>query len=156
MTQPRLLDRVRAEIRTRHYSYLTEQAYVLWISKFIHFNELRHPLQLGESEISAYLSHLAVDRKVSASTQNQALSAILFLYRHVLKRDLAWMDDIVRARRPSRMPTVLSAGEVATLLKQLCGAKWLMASLIYGAGLRLRECARVSADYASLIRPTRT
>jgi site-specific recombinase XerD len=107
MTQPRLLDRVRAEIRTRHYSYRTEQAYVLWIKKYLHFNGLQHPRKLGQAEITAWLSYLAVSRGVSASTQNQALSDILFRYRQVLKREIAWMDDIDRAPRPTRVPTLL-------------------------------------------------
>ena len=140
--QPRLLDRVRDAIRVRHYSSRTEQAYVSWIRRFIVFHAVRHPLEMGAPEVTAFLSHLAT-RGVSASTQNQALSAILFLYDAVLGQRLAWMQDIVRAQRPVRLPVVLSHEEVASLLGRLHGRVWLMASLMYGAGLRLLECAEL-------------
>ena len=110
--EPRLLDRVRAAVRLRHYSRRTEKAYVGWTRRFILFSGKRHPSEMGEAEISRFLSHLAVAGKVSASTQNQALSALLFLYREVLGRELPWMDEIVRAKRPQRLPTVLSREEV--------------------------------------------
>ncbi len=139
---PKLLDRVREAIRTRHYSRRTEKAYVAWIRRFIVFHEKRHPSQMGAPEVTAFLSSLAV-RGVSASTQNQALSAILFLYGAVLGQRLEWMNDIVRAQRPVRLPVVLSRAEVAALLSRLRGPVWLMASLMYGAGLRLMECAEL-------------
>ncbi len=140
--QPRLLDRVHDAIRVRHYSPRTEQAYVSWIRRFIVFHAVRHPVEMGAPEVTAFLSHLAT-RGVSASTQNQALSAILFLYDAVLGQRLAWMQDIVRAQRPVRLPVVLSHEEVASLLGRLHGPVWLMASLMYGAGLRLLECAEL-------------
>jgi integron integrase len=142
-TEPRLLDRVRESRRTKHYSIRTEQAYVDWIRRFILFHGKRHPQEMGKVEIEGFLTHLAVNRNVAASTQNQALSALLYLYREVLGRDLPWLDDVTRARRPSRLPVVLSADEVKALLQQLSGPKWLMASLLYGAGLRLLECLRL-------------
>ena len=140
--RPKLLDLVRGAIRVQHYSRRTEQAYVSWIRRFIVFHGKRHPRELGEQEVTAFLSSLAT-RGVSASTQNQALSAILFLYGVVIGERLPWMHDIVRARRPSRLPVVLSREEVALLLSQLRGPVWLMASLMYGAGLRLLECAEL-------------
>ena len=136
---PKLLDRVREAIRIRHYSRRTEEAYVLWIRRFIVFHGKRHPRDLGEAEVSAFLSSLAT-RGVSASTQNQALSALLFLYEVIVGRNLPWMDRVVRAQRPSRLPVVLSREEVARLLGRLRGPVWLMASLMYGGGLRLQEC----------------
>ncbi len=139
---PRLLDSVRGAIRTRHYSRRTEEAYVGWIRRFIVANGTRHPRELGELEVNAFLSGLA-GRGVSASTQNQALSALLFLYETVLGERLEWMAGIVRAKRPVRLPVVLSRDEVASVLVQLRGPVWLMASLMYGAGLRLLECAEI-------------
>jgi len=139
---PRLLDRVREALRTRHYSRRTEEAYVLWIRRFIVFHGKRHPRELGEADVSAYVSSLAM-RGVSASTQNQALSAVLFLFEVVLGRKLPWMADIVRAQRPARLPVVLSREEVAAPLGRLRGTVWLMASLMYGAGLRLQECVEL-------------
>jgi len=138
----RLLDRVRQEIRVRHYSRRTEQAYVAWIRRFIVFHGTRHPRELGEPDVTAFVSSLA-ERGVSASTQNQALSAILFLFEVVVGQRLGWMNDIVRAQRPVRLPVVLSRDEVTALLSQLRGPVWLMASLMYGAGLRLLECAEL-------------
>jgi integron integrase len=139
---PKLLDRVRATIRMRHYSRRTERAYVAWIRRFILFHRKRHPREMGEPEVTAFLSFLA-GRGVSASTQNQALSAVLFLYGEVLGRPLAGLSDIVRAQRPVRLPVVLSRPEVAALLSRLRGPVWLMASLMYGAGLRVLECAEL-------------
>ncbi len=149
---PKLLDRVRAAIRTRHYSRRTEEAYVLWIRRFILHHGKRHPLEMGEVEVSAFLTSLAVRQHVSASTQNQALSAILFLYKDVLNRPLAWLDGIVRAKRTARMPVVLSREEVKAVLGQLDGVPWLMASLLYGAGLRLLECARLRVKDVDFLR----
>ena len=140
--ESRLLDRVRAAVRVRHYSRRTEKAYVAWIRRFIVFHEKRHPREMGAPEVTAFLSNLAA-RGVSASTQNQALSAILFLYGAVLGQQLEWMNDIVRARRPVRLPVVLSREDVAALLSTLRGTVWLMASLMYGGGLRLLECVEL-------------
>lgn len=139
---PRLLDRVRREIRVRHYSRRTEQAYGSWIRRFIVFHGKRHPRELREAHVTAFVSSLA-ERGVSASTQNQALSAVLLLFQVVLSQRLGWMNEIVRAQRPIRLPVVLSRDEVASLLSQLRGRAWLRASLMYGAGLRLLECAEL-------------
>lgn len=139
---PKLLDRVRQAIRVRHYSRRTERAYVAWIRRFIVFHGKRHPRDLGEHEVAGFLSHLAA-RGVSASTQNQALSAVVFLYVAVMGQHLGWMDDIVRAKRPVRLPVVLSREEVSSLLTRLRGPVWLMAALMYGSGLRLLECAEL-------------
>jgi integron integrase len=133
-----LLDRVRDAIRVRHYSPRTEDAYVAWIRRFIVFHGRRHPRELGAPEVTAFLSSLAA-RGVSASTQNQALSALLFLYEVVFGERLGWLNDIVRAQRPARLPIVLARHEVSSVLSQLRGPVWLMASLMYGAGLRLLE-----------------
>jgi integron integrase len=133
---------VRGEIRARHYSRRTEEAYTGWIRRFIVFHQCRHPGELGEREVSAFVSALAA-RGVSASTQNQALSAVLFMYEAVLGRRLPWMADIVRAQRPARLPVVLSRAEASSLLGRLSGDVWLMASLLYGAGLRLKECCEL-------------
>ena len=148
---PKLLDRVRTAIRTRHLSGRTEEAYVFWIRRYILFHDKRHPASLGAEEVTRFLSSLAVKRRLSASTQNQALSSLLFLYRHVLGVDLPWLDGLVRAKRPMHLPVVLSRGEVAAILSQLTGPGWLMAMLLYGAGLRLLECLRLrvkDADFA--------
>ena len=139
----RLLDRVREVIRVKHYSIRTELAYVQWIRRYILFHQKRHPSELGSGELSAFLSHLAVHGKASASTQNQALNAILFVYREVLKIDLPWIDDVQRAKRPQHLPVVLTRQEVKHLLAQLEGTVWLMTSLTYGGGLRLLECLRL-------------
>ena len=140
---PKLLDQVRLAIRARHYSKRTEESYVHWIKRFIFFHNKRHPAEMGEPEINAYLSHLALKEHVSSSTQNQALAALLFLYRYVLGRELGELGDVIRARRPKRSPIVLTREEVKAVLSQLHGDKWLMASLMYGAGLRLMECLRL-------------
>ncbi len=141
--QPRLLDRVRDAIRRRHYSDRTEETYIHWIKRFIYFSGKRHPAEMGAEEVTAFLNHLARDREVAAATQNQALSALLFLYKEALETPLPWLDALERAKRPARMPTVLTAGEVKKLLACMEGTKWLMASLLYGAGLRLRECLKL-------------
>ena len=151
-SEPRLLDRVRATIRLRHYSRRTERAYTGWIRRFILFHGKRHPLEMAEAEITRFLSDLAVAGEVSASTQNQALSALLFLYRDVLGRHLPWMDEIVRAKRPQRLPVVLSREEVAALLREMKGVAHLMASLLYGSGLRLLECCRLRVKDIDLVR----
>jgi integron integrase len=139
----RLLDQVRDAIRRRHYSLRTEDTYVHWIKRFIYFSGKRHPGELGSPEVTAFLNYLARDREVAASTQNQALSALLFLYREVLAMPLPWLDQLERVRRPARVPTVLTREETLRLLAQMQGTKWLMASLLYGAGLRLRECLKL-------------
>ena len=136
---PRLLDRVRSALRLRHRSPRTEDAYVHWVRRFIWFHDRRHPAELGDDAITAFLTHLAVDGGVSASTQNQALNALVFLYREVLGRELGDLPGIVRARRTLLLPVVLSRAEVFALLAQLRGAEWLVAALLYGSGLRLLE-----------------
>ncbi len=140
---PRLLERMRLAIRARHYSRRTETAYLRWVRRFILFHDRRHPDAMGEAEVTAFLSSLAMDQHVSASTQSQALSAILFLYRKVLNRELPWLADVVRAKAPQRMPVVLTRSEVRGVLGQIEGVPALMATLLYGAGLRLLECARL-------------
>jgi integron integrase len=140
---PRLLDRVREALRTRHYSPLTEKSYVAWIRRFVVFHGKRHPLEMGEREITSFLTALAVRRRVSASTQSQALAALLFLYKEVLGRKLDWIQDVVRAKAPRRLPVVLTRDVVRALLERLSGTPRLMATLLYGTGLRLMECARL-------------
>jgi integron integrase len=140
---PKLLDRVRAAVRIRHYSLRTEEAYIGWIRRFIHFHGVRHPDEMGSAEVVEFLSDLAVHRHVAASTQNQALSALLFLYREVLGRDLEGLDSAVRARAPRHLPVVLTRDEVRAVLEGLEGADRLIAQLLYGSGLRLLECLRL-------------
>ncbi|MCC6764916.1 MAG: integron integrase [Deltaproteobacteria bacterium] len=139
----RLLDQVRDAIRTRHYSRRTERAYVGWIRRFILFHGKRHPATMGAAEVSHFLSFLAVEAKVSASTQNQALAALLFLYGQVLGVELPWLDDLVRAAKPRRLPVVLSREEVRSVLTHVRGTPRLMAVLLYGTGMRVLECARL-------------
>ena len=141
--KPKLLDQLRTRIRARNYSMRTEQAYTFWVKRYIYFNNKRHPDEMGESEIQAFLNYLATERNVAASTQNQALAALLFLYREVLKRDMPAIDDLTRAKRPERVPVVFTADEVQRLLARLDGVPWLMASLLYGSGLRLTEALRL-------------
>jgi len=141
--KPRLLDQVREELRKRHYSRRTEEAYVSWITRFIRFHHVHHPAEMGKTDVEAFLSHLAIDRKVTASTQNQALSAILFLYRDVLGRQLPWLDEVVRAKKPRRLPVVLTRQEIQRILARLRNEKWIAVMLMYGAGLRLLECLRL-------------
>jgi site-specific recombinase XerD len=138
--KPRLLDQVRDCLRRRHYSLRTEKSYVAWIRRYILFHGKRHPREMGPEEVSAFLSHLARHGHVAASTQNQALSALLFLYAQVLEIQLPWMDTMERAKRPARLPTVLTVQEVQQVLCRLQGTHRLMGSLLYGAGLRLMEC----------------
>jgi integrase len=140
---PRLLDRVRGAIRARHYSRRTEKAYVGWIRRYIFFHGKRHPAEMGGPEVARFLTSLALQDHVSASTQNQAFSALLFLYREILARDLGGLPEVARAKRPPRLPLVLSRDEVSAILRHLHGTPWLMGSLMYGAGLRLLECARL-------------
>ncbi len=140
---PRLLDRVRETIRARHYSPRTEKAYVFWIKRFILFHDKRHPDEMGAGEITTFLSKLATRDRVSASTQNQAFSAVLFLYRAVLGRELEGIDGVVRGKRSVRLPLVLTRYEVTEILRHLHGVPWLMASLMYGSGLRVLESARL-------------
>jgi integron integrase len=141
--QQKLLDRLSQELRAGHYSRRTEQTYIHWVRRFIYFHGICHPAEMAEPEINAFLTHLAVKDKVSASTQNQALSALLFLYRRVIGRQVGELGEVIRARKPKRLPVVMTREEVRTLLAALRGDKWLMASLMYGAGLRLMECLRL-------------
>jgi integron integrase len=154
-TQPdgvRLLDQVRGKIRLKHYSIRTEQTYVDWIKRFILHFDKRHPRDLGAAEVEAFLTHLAVAGKVAASTQNQAKSALLFLYKAVLGIELPWLDNVERAKAPKRLPVVLTRAEVQALLTRLEGTHWLMASLLYGAGLRLMECLRLRVKDVEFVR----
>lgn len=137
------LNQVRDTIRTRHYSIRTEQVYLGWIRQFILFHGKRHPRELGEAEVSAFLTWLAVRRNVAPSTQNQALNALVFMYRHVMGRPLGDILDAVRAKRPERLPVVLTRAEVRRLFQALDGPHWLPACLLYGSGLRLMECLRL-------------
>ena len=150
--KPRLLDRVRAAIRARHYSLRTEKAYVHWVKRYIFFHGKRHPAEMGAPEVTQFLTSLAVQDKVAASIQNQALGALLFLYREVLGVELPWLDDVVRAKRPQYLPVVLTRDEVRAVLQRLDGVARLMAILLYGAGLRLLECCRLrvkDVDFAT-------
>ncbi len=140
---PRLLDRLRAAIRVRHYSIRTEDAYADWARRFILFSDKRHPMDLGAAEVAAFLSYLAVDRNVAASTQNQAKSALLFLYRVVLGVELPWLDEVIGAKSPRRLPVVLTPAQVRSLLNELNGTMGLVASLLYGTGMRLLEGLRL-------------
>jgi integron integrase len=142
---PKLLDRVRIAVRTRHLSPRTEEAYVFWISRFILFHHKRHPGEMGAAEVAAFLSSLAVEGRVAASTQNQALSALLFLYRAVLGVELPWLDDVIRAKRPARLQVVPTREEVAAVLQHVHGMKRLVAALLYGSGLRLLESLQLRA-----------
>lgn len=139
----RLLDRVREAIRLRHYSLGTEKVYVAWIRRFILFHGKRHPSEMGKHEVEAFLSYLAARRGVSPSTQNQALQALLFLYRHVLEIELPWLDDVIRAKPKRRLPVVLSRDEVRALLNAVTPMASLPASVMYGSGLRVMECLRL-------------
>jgi len=150
---PRLLAQVRERIRVKHYSLRTETAYVGWIKRYIHFHGKRHPAEMGKDEAEAFLTSLAVDRNVSAATQNQALSALLFLYREVLGIELPWLDDVTRAKKPARLPTVLTREETAALLAQIGeGEVQLIVHLLYGSGMRLLECLRLRVKDVDLVR----
>jgi integron integrase len=141
--KPKLLDQVRGTIRLKHYSIRTEEAYTDWIRRFILFHKKRHPSEMNEVEVSEFLTHLARDANVAASTQNQALSALLFLYREVLNQKIGWLDKVERAKKPPKLPVVLSQAEVQRIFRHLAGVEKLMASLLYGSGLRLMECLRL-------------
>jgi integron integrase len=138
-----LLDQVRAVLRTRHYSYRTEKTYIEWILQYIRFHNVKHPAEMNAVEVEAFLTHLAVERNVAASTQNQALSALLFLYREVLKIELPWLEEFTPAKKSANVPVVLTKGEVKKILEQMSGTNWLIANLLYGAGLRLQEALRL-------------
>jgi integrase len=146
MSSPKLLDRVRAAVRVRHYSIRTEEAYVRWVRRFVLFSGKRHPTELGEAEVSAFLSHLAVQENVAASTQNQALNALVFLYRPVLDPPFPDLEAVVRAKKPGRLPTVPTRTEAGRVLEQLEGTAWLVANLLYGSGLRLMEAVRLRVN----------
>ena len=141
--KPKLLDRVRHALRVRHLARSTEKTYVYWTRRFILHHHKRHPLDMGKQEVEAFLTHLAVDRHVSASTQNQALSALLFLYREVLERDFGWLDHVVRAKRPKRIPAVFTHAQSIAILDRLRGVHWLVSKLLYGSGLRGIEALRL-------------
>lgn len=138
-----LLEKVRAAIRVRHYSYRTEQSYIGWIKRYVHFHNLRHPVEMSAAEVSEFLTHLAVVRNVAASTQNQALNALVFLYSVVLNKPLGEILNVTRAKKPARLPVVLSTAEVREILRHLEGNHWLIACLLYGSGLRLMEAMRL-------------
>jgi integron integrase len=140
---PRLLTQMRERIRVLHYSIRTEQAYLDWVKRFIRWHGMRHPRDMGADDVAAFLSYLASERSVAASTQNQAKSALLFLYKQVLGVELPWLDEVVQARTPQRLPVVLTQAEVRALLMELDGAMWLVASLLYGTGMRLLEGLRL-------------
>ena len=131
------------KMRTRHFAYRTEKAYLHWIRRYVNFHNRRHPREMGAAQVETFLSHLAVESHVSASTQNQALQALLFLYRQVLEIDLPWLENVTRARRPKRLPVVMTVAEVRAVLAQLDGTPWLVANLLYGSGLRLMEALRL-------------
>lgn len=149
---PKLVDQVRAAIRLRHYSIRTETAYVQWVIRFVRFHGMRHPLALGAREVTDFLSHLAVAGDVAASTQQQALSALLFLYRNVLEQDLPWLDDLVRPKKPVRLPVVLNVDEVQRILAAMQGRHALMGRLLYGTGMRLLECLRLRVKDVDFLR----
>jgi site-specific recombinase XerD len=141
--QPKLLQRMRDHLRTRHYSIRTETTYLDWVRRFILFHDKRHPADMGAPEVAAFLTHLAVERQVSASTQNQAKSAILYLYKEVLQLQLPWLDEVVQAKAPKRLPVVLTPSEVRDLLMHMQGTTGLIARLLYGTGMRLLEALRL-------------
>ena len=143
LQSPKLLDRVRERIRYKHYSLRTEESYVQWIRRFVIFHGKRHPSEMGAPEVEAFLTSLAVEGNVAASTQNQARSALLFLYKEVLGSELPWLNNVEQAKKPRRLPVVLTEDEVRSVLGSLEGVAWLAAALLYGAGLRLMECMRL-------------
>ncbi len=134
---------MRDKLRAKHYSYRTEQQYIAWIRRFVLHNDRRHPRDMAGPEVERFLTYLAVERRVAASTQNQAMAAILFLYRHVLNIDLPWLENVVRAKRPATLPVVLSSKDVARLLCHMDSQFRLIAQLLYGSGLRLMEALRL-------------
>ena len=141
--KPKLLDQLRGAMRSRHYSRRTEATYIHWVKRYIFFHHVRHPKEMAEPEINAFLTHLAVKEHVSASTQNQALCAIIFLYRYVLEKKIGELGEVIRARKPVRLPVVMTKAEVKAVLSNLEGDKWIIAYLMYGAGMRLMECLRL-------------
>lgn len=140
---PKLLDQVRDRLRVKHYSIRTEDSYIDWIKRFIYFHHKRHPKEMGAAEVEAFLTHLAVNRKVAASTQNQAKCALLFLYREVLNIKLGWLEDVTQAKAPKRLPVVLTVAEARLLLSHLSGVYSLQARMLYGTGMRLMELIRL-------------
>lgn len=140
---PKLLDQVRDRIRVKHYSIRTETQYLHWVKRFILYHDKRHPREMGADEVGEFLTHLATEGRVSASTQNQALSALLFLYREILNVELPWLDKVIRAKKPQRLPVVLTKSEVSRILGRMDGTYGLMARLLYGTGMRLMECCRL-------------
>jgi len=149
---PRLLDQVRDRIRARHYSLRTEKTYIQWVRRFVRFCGMRHPRELGASDVEGFLTHLAVTAKVSASTQNQALAAILFLYKEVLESPLPWLGSVVRAKQPAHLPVVLTRDEVRRVLSNVSGTPWLVANLLYGTGMRVQECLHLRVKDLELTR----
>lgn len=141
--KPKLLDQLREAMRSRHYSRSTESTYVQWVKRFIFFHNVRHPKDMAEPEVNAFLTHLAVKEHVSASTQNQALCAIVFLYKYVLDRKIGDIGEVIRARQSRHVPVVMTREEVKAVVSHLTSDKKLMASIMYGAGLRLMECLRL-------------
>jgi integron integrase len=152
MPSPRLLDQVRDRLRVKHYSMRTEDTYLQWIRRFIFVHGKKHPREMGGPQVEAFLSHLATDARVAGSTQNQASSALLFLYREVLQVDLPWLDGVVRAKRPKHVPVVLTENEVRALLVQLEGTRWLIVGLLYSSGMRLLEGLRLRVKDVDLER----
>ncbi len=142
-TMSELLDNVRNVMRVRHYSYQTEKTYIHWIKQYIYFHKITHPKDMGAAEVEAFLTHLAVERTVAASTQNQALAALLFLYKEVLKVDLPWLEEFTPAKKSERVPVVLTKEEAKLIIEQFSGTNWLIANLLYGSGLRLIEALRL-------------
>ncbi len=147
MSEPRLLDRVRGQMRVRHMKWRTEKAYVGWIRRYILFHDKRHPAEMGPKEISDFLTHLATKGRVSASTQNQALCALVFLYKHVLVQSVGELENLVRAKRRRRIPVVLTRDEVREILLHVRGVPWLVLTLLYGSGLRLDECLQLRVQH---------
>ena len=143
---PRLLDQVRNVIRYKHYSIRTERSYSDWIKRYIYFHNKQHPKDMNERHICAFLTYLAVDKQVASSTQNQALCALVFLYRQVLKKEVGDFDNMVRAKMPSKLPVVFTREEVKQVLVQLEGVNWLMGQVLYGSGLKVMECMRLRVN----------
>ena len=149
---PKLLDRMRAEIRVRHYSIRTEETYLDWARRFILFHNKRHPKDMGADEVQSFLSYLATERNVAASTQNQAKSALLFLYRDVMHIELPWLDEIIAAKSPKRLPVVLTSAETRRLLNAMSGTMGIVATLLYGTGMRLLEGLRLRVKDVEFVR----
>ncbi len=147
MSEPKLLDRVRGQMRVRHMKWSTEKAYVGWIRRYILFHGKRHPAEMGPKEISAFLTHLATKEQVSASTQNQALCALVFLYKHVLAQSVGELEDLVRAKRQRRIPVILTRDEVREILGRVREVPWLILTLLYGTGMRLNECLQLRVQH---------